>query len=96
MFVVPGLYLNILKTEKILQFWDKTILDVRGKRLKPGVTMQRFYSPSVFEYFLGRLERWLHVGNNYVWFIRAVAVEVVRVTVQFYCFKDTYIFVKIM
>ena len=24
------LYLNILKTEKILQFWDKKILDMRG------------------------------------------------------------------
>ena len=34
-----GLYLNILKTEKILQFWEQKILDVRGtsflrKRLK--------------------------------------------------------------
>ena len=30
LFVLPfGLYLNIFKTEKILQFWNKNIFDVR-------------------------------------------------------------------
>ena len=30
LFVLPGLYLNMLKTEEVLQFWYKKILDVRG------------------------------------------------------------------
>ena len=31
LFVSPELYLNILKTEEILQFWDVAeVLDVRG------------------------------------------------------------------
>ena len=30
LFISPGLYLNTLKTERILQFWDEKILDVRG------------------------------------------------------------------
>ena len=33
LFVLPRLYLNILKTEKILQLGTKNF-DVRGKRLK--------------------------------------------------------------
>ena len=31
LFVSPGLYLNIPKTEKMLQFWGEKILDVRGR-----------------------------------------------------------------
>ena len=32
--VLPGLYLNILRTAKnVAIFWDEKILDVRGKRL---------------------------------------------------------------
>ena len=35
LFVLPGLYLNILKTEKILQFWDKKFsTSFQRKRLK--------------------------------------------------------------
>ena len=30
LFVSSVLYLNILKTEGLLQFWDKETLDVRG------------------------------------------------------------------
>ena len=30
LFILPGLYLNILKTEKMLQFGEQKILDVRG------------------------------------------------------------------
>ena len=30
LFASPGLYSNLLKTEEILQLWDKKILDVRG------------------------------------------------------------------
>ena len=40
-FVLPALYLNILGTEKILQFWDKmfstcVILSAKEVRVKSG------------------------------------------------------------
>ena len=55
-----GLYLNIFKTEKILQFWDKKILDVRGTsfqrkwltRVTPIHALQK-----ILRHFLRRLEK---------------------------------------
>ena len=34
LFALPGLYLTILKTEKMLQFWGRKILDVRSTSLQ--------------------------------------------------------------
>ena len=36
LFVLSGLYSDILKTENILQFWAKLILDARGTSFQRG------------------------------------------------------------
>ena len=48
LFVLSGLYLNILGTrENIARFWGEKILDVRGKRLNPRLTVFFFNRDSV-------------------------------------------------
>ena len=39
---MPGLYLNILKTEKMLQFWDKKLSTRKRKRLNAKIQQTKF------------------------------------------------------
>ena len=55
LFALPGLYLNILKTEEILQFWDKKILDVRGTSFqRKRIKLNRLSTEIAIHFYISR------------------------------------------